>query len=150
MLDLRENLFNNSILLSLGRLSNLKSLFLYGNKLEGSIDLTGKITPSLFPSLFKVIIEWFLMFNGENIVFYFNLIIFQFVILFSVKCFEQLGETGYKLQCPPRYVVVLKQNCVFINFEQTILMKWVLIYISKHIKKLKFKLNETFALIYSI
>ena len=150
MLDLSENLFNNSILPSLGRLSNLKSLFLCGNKLEGSIDLTGKITPSPFLSLFKVIIEWFLMFNAENIVFYFNLIIFQFVILFSVKCFEQLGRIGYRLQYPPRYVVVLKQNCVYINFEQIILMKWVLIYISKHIKKLKFKLNETFALIYSI
>ncbi|XWS17066.1 hypothetical protein CRYUN_Cryun33cG0036000 [Craigia yunnanensis] len=40
VLDLSWNLFNNSILSSLGRLSNLKSLSLEDNKLEGSIDLT--------------------------------------------------------------------------------------------------------------
>ncbi|XWS40960.1 hypothetical protein CRYUN_Cryun17cG0040100 [Craigia yunnanensis] len=40
VLDLSWNLFNNSILSSLDRLSNLKSLSLYANKLEGSIDLT--------------------------------------------------------------------------------------------------------------
>ncbi|XP_022751580.1 LRR receptor-like serine/threonine-protein kinase GSO1 [Durio zibethinus] len=40
VLDLSENLFNNSILSSLGRLSNLKSLLLEDNNLEGSIDLT--------------------------------------------------------------------------------------------------------------
>ncbi|XP_022751582.1 LRR receptor-like serine/threonine-protein kinase GSO2, partial [Durio zibethinus] len=40
VLDLSGNLFNNSILSSLGRLSNLKSLLLEDNNLEGSIDLT--------------------------------------------------------------------------------------------------------------
>ncbi|XP_022755219.1 receptor-like protein 12 isoform X2 [Durio zibethinus] len=39
VLDLRWNLFNCSILSSLGRLSNLKSLSFGGNNLEGSIDL---------------------------------------------------------------------------------------------------------------
>ncbi|GAY53479.1 hypothetical protein CUMW_149470, partial [Citrus unshiu] len=39
VLDLSENSFNNSILSSLTRLSSLRSLNLYGNRLEGSIDV---------------------------------------------------------------------------------------------------------------
>ncbi|KDO39670.1 hypothetical protein CISIN_1g0013132mg, partial [Citrus sinensis] len=37
--DLSGNLFNNSILSSLARLSSLRSLLLYDNRLEGSIDV---------------------------------------------------------------------------------------------------------------
>ncbi|KAH9753632.1 Receptor-like protein 13 [Citrus sinensis] len=39
MLDLSENLFNNSILSSVAHLSSLTSLYLYSNRLEGSIDV---------------------------------------------------------------------------------------------------------------
>ncbi|ESR46077.1 hypothetical protein CICLE_v10004096mg [Citrus x clementina] len=39
MLNLSENSFNNTILSSLTHLSSLRSLNLYGNSLEGSIDV---------------------------------------------------------------------------------------------------------------
>ncbi|GAY67750.1 hypothetical protein CUMW_258990 [Citrus unshiu] len=39
MLDLSENLFNNSILSSVAHLSSLTSLYLYSNRLEGNIDV---------------------------------------------------------------------------------------------------------------
>ena len=40
-LDLQNNMFNNSILSSLGALSSLKGLYLSDNKLKGIVDVPG-------------------------------------------------------------------------------------------------------------